>query len=68
MLSNEQCFRVEHLETSGLFSDTKVTQLERAILKFKKMNVKVDTKNMKSFHWLKSNYHLKKMIISLSKL
>ena len=66
--SNEQYYRREYLEISGLLSSTEDSQLEGTVLQiFEKTGVKVDPQNVEACHWLKSNNRSKKAIVKLSK-
>ena len=66
--SNEQYYRREYLEISGLPSSTEDSQLEGTVLQiFEKTSVKVDPQNVEACHWLKSNNRSKKAIVKLSK-
>ena len=65
--SNEQYYRRECLEISGLPSSTEDSQLEGTVLQiFEKMELKVDSLNVEDYHWLKRNGS-SEMVIELSK-
>ena len=66
--SNEQYSRRECLKISGLPSSTEDSQLAGTVLQtFEKVDVKVDPKIVKAWHWLKSKNASKMAIIKLSK-
>ena len=52
---NEEYFRRECLEISGIPSDTEAGELDETVLKvFEKLDVDVDPKNVEDCHWRKT--------------
>ena len=64
---NEQYFRLECLEISGITFDAEAGELKETALKTFGKLLDVDPTNMEDCHWLKTINSSKKVIIKLSK-